>query len=242
MNEALVVLVRAIIGFFTLLIFARMLGKQQISQLTFFDYVLGITIGSTASTLSTDLESTAWSHWIGLLTWCGIGFLLQWITLNWRYAAKYIEGEPTIVIMDGKIMEDTLRKMKYTVADVLEQLRGKDIFDLSKVEFAILESDGQLSVLKKPEEEPLTAKDLNIFKSKTGISRELIYDGKIVEDNLREINRDKEWLKAELKKRNIKDSSDVFLATINENNQIYIDTYKDHLKRIIDIGDYKGPY
>ncbi len=132
--------------------------------------------------------------------------------------------------------------MKYTVADVLEQLRGKDIFDLAEVEFAILESDGQLSVLKKPEEEPLTAKDLNIFKSKTGISRELIYDGKIVEDNLREINRDKEWLKAELKKRNIKDSSEVFLATINQNNQIYIDTYKDHLKRIIDIGDYKGPY
>lgn len=181
-----------------------MLGRQQISQLTFFDYVLGITIGSTASTLSTDLESTAWSHWIGLLTWCAIGFLLQWITLKWRYAAKYIEGEPTIVIMDGKIMEDTLRKMKYTVADVLEQLRGKDIFDLSKVDFAILESDGQLSVLKKPGEEPLTAKDLNIFKSKTGISRELIYDGEIVEDNLREINRDKEWLKAELKREILK--------------------------------------
>lgn len=96
MNEALVVLVRAIIGFFTLLIFARMLGRQQISQLTFFDYVLGITIGSTASTLSTDLESTAWSHWIGLLTWCAIGFLLQWITLKWRYAAKYIEGSPLL--------------------------------------------------------------------------------------------------------------------------------------------------
>ncbi len=68
--------------------------------------------------------------------------------------------------------------MRYRVSDVLEQLRGKDIFDLSEIEFAILESDGQLSVLKKPEEEPLTAKDLNIFKSKTGISRELIYDGK----------------------------------------------------------------
>lgn len=94
--------------------------------------------------------------------------------------------------------------MKYTVADVLEQLRGKDIFDLSKVDFAILESDGQLSVLKKPGEEPLTAKDLNIFKSKTGISRELIYDGEIVEDNLREINRDKEWLKAELKREILK--------------------------------------
>lgn len=240
MNEALVVLVRAIIGFYSFNI-CKNVRKATNKPAYFFDYVLGITIGSTASTLSTDLESTAWSHWIGLLTWCAIGFLLQWITLKWRYAAKYIEGEPTIVIMDGKIMEDTLRKMKYTVADVLEQLRGKDIFDLSKVDFAILESDGQLSVLKKPGEEPLTAKDLNIFKSKTGISRELIYDGEIVEDNLREINRDKEWLKAELKREILK-IHQMFLATINENNQIYIDTYKDHLKRIIDIGDYKGPY
>lgn len=167
---------------------------------------------------------------------------MQWITLRWRYAAKYLEGEPTIVIMDGKIMEETLKKMRYTVADLLEQVRGKGIFDLSEVEYAILESDGELSVLKKPEHEPLTAKDLNIYKSKTGISRELIYDGEIVEDNLREINRDKEWLKAELQKRKIQDTSEVFLATINQNNQIYIDTYKDHLKRIIDIGDYKGPY
>lgn len=242
MNEALVVLVRAIIGFFTLLIFARILGKQQISQLTFFDYVLGITIGSTASTLSTDLESTAWSHWIGLLVWCSIGFLMQWITLKWRYAAKYLEGEPTIVIMDGKIMEDTLKKMRYTVSNLLEQVRGKGIFDLSEIEYAILESDGELSVLKKSEHEPLTAKDLNISKSKTGISRELIYDGQIVEDNLREINRDKKWLKAELKKRKIQDPSEVFLATISQNNEIYVDTYKDHLKKIIDVGDYKGPY
>lgn len=242
MNEALVVFVRAVIGFFTLLIFARILGKQQISQLTFFEYVLGITIGSTASTLSTELESTAWSHWVGLLTWCSLGFLMQWITLKWRYAAKYIEGEPTIVIMDGKIMEDTLRKMRYRVADIMEQLRGKGVFDLSEVDFAVLESDGQLSVLKKPDAEPLTPKDLNMRKQKTGIGRELIYDGEVIEDNLREIKKDKEWLKNELKKRKVKNFSDVFLATINDNNKIYVDTYKDHLKRIIDIGDYKGPY
>lgn len=242
MNEAAVVLVRAFIGFFSLLIFARILGKQQISQLTFFDYVLGITIGSTASTLSTDLESTAWSHWIGLLAWCFFGFLMQWITLKWRYAAKYIEGEPVIVIMDGKIMEQNLKKMRYRVDAMLEQLRSKGVFDLSEVAFAVLEPDGELSLLKKPEAEPLTAKDLNIYKTKTGISRELIYDGEVIEDNLREINRDKEWLKNQLSKQGIQNFSDVFLATINENHQIYADTYKDHLKRIIDIGDYKGPY
>ena len=115
MNEGLVVLVRAIIGFFSLLIFARILGKEQISQLTFFDYILGITIGSIASELTVDLSSRAWPHWVGLITWASLAYLMEIISLKWRYAAKYIEGEPAIVIMNGRIMEDVLRKMKIRI-------------------------------------------------------------------------------------------------------------------------------
>ena len=88
MNEGLVVLVRSIIGFFTLLILARVLGKQQISQLTFFDYVLGITIGSIAATLSVDLSSRAWPHWVGLMVWALIVWALQWFTLKYRSAGQ----------------------------------------------------------------------------------------------------------------------------------------------------------
>lgn len=82
MSQAYVVAVRGIIAFFTLLIFARVLGKQQISQLTFFEYILGITIGSTASELTTDLTSRAWPHWIGLLTWTVAVLALQAVTIN----------------------------------------------------------------------------------------------------------------------------------------------------------------
>ena len=106
MSEVLVVAVRSIIAFFSLLIFARILGKQQISQLTFFDYTLGITIGSIAAELTVDLSSRALPHWIGLLSWAILGYAMEFITMKWRYAAKYIEGEPTIIIMNGKIMED----------------------------------------------------------------------------------------------------------------------------------------
>jgi uncharacterized membrane protein YcaP (DUF421 family) len=175
LNEGLVVFVRGIIAFFSLLIFGRILGKEQISQLTFFDYVLGITIGSIASELTIDLSSRAWPHWIGLLTWAALAYLLQIITMKWRYAAKFIEGEPTIVIMNGKIMDSTLRKMKLRVSDVLELLRSKDIFDLQQVDFAIMEPKGQLSVLKKPEHLSLTPKDMNIATEATGISTELVY-------------------------------------------------------------------
>jgi uncharacterized membrane protein YcaP (DUF421 family) len=242
MSETLVVMVRSIIAFFTLLIFAKILGKQQISQLTFFDYVLGITIGSIASELTIDLTSRAWPHWIGLLCWASLGFLMEYITMKWRYAAKYINGEPTIVIMNGKIMESALRKMKFPISDIMELLRNKNVFDLSEVDFAIIESNGQLSVLKKPEYEPVTAKDLKITKKPSGISTELIYDGILIEENLKQLNKDKKWLDKQLKSHGVKDISEVFIATLNPAGSFYVDLYKDHIKNLTDIGDYKGPY
>ncbi|WP_160685518.1 DUF421 domain-containing protein [Clostridium sp. C2-6-12] len=242
MNEGLVVLVRSIISFFSLLIFAKILGKQQISQLTFFDYTLGITIGSIAATLTTDLSSRAWPHFVGLFVWAFLGYLMELITEKWRYAAKYIEGEPTIIIMNGKIMEDALKKMKYTAADIMGLLRIKDVFDLSQVDFAIIEPNGQLSVLKKPEYEPLTPKDMSIVKAPSGISTELIYDGVLIGQNLKQLNKSEKWLMDQLKMHEVKDISDVFLATLTPSGSLFIDKYDDHMIKITDIGDYKGPY
>jgi uncharacterized membrane protein YcaP (DUF421 family) len=242
LNEGLVVLVRSIISFFSLLIFAKILGKQQISQLTFFDYTLGITIGSIAATLTTDLSSRAWPHFVGLFAWAFLGYLMELITEKWRYAAKYIEGEPTIIIMNGKIMEDALKKMKYTAADIMGLLRIKDVFDLSQVDFAIIEPNGQLSVLKKPEYEPLTPKDMSILKAPSGISTELIYDGVLIDQNLKQLKKSKKWLMDQLKMHEVKDISDVFLATLTPSGSLFIDKYDDHMIKITDIGDYKGPY
>lgn len=241
MNEPLVVFIRGIIGFFTLLILTRALGKQQISQLTFFDYVYGITIGSIAASLTTDLSSKAWPHWVGLITWAGAVFLLQIVSVKSRRFAKYVIGEPTIVIMNGKIVEKAMKKMRYNADDLLEQLRIKSVFDISEVEYAILETNGNLSILKKPELLPLTPKDMNIKARSTGIGIELIYSGKILEQNLKQIDKDKAWLKAQLKKYKVKDPADVFLAVVNQNGKLNVFKYNEKIKKIIDIGDYKGP-
>ena len=231
MNEGLIVLVRGIIGFFTLLIFTRILGKQQVSQLTFFDYVVGITIGSTASTLTTDLTSRAWPHWVGLITWTVLCYILQLITLKSKAAEKFLDGEPTIVITNGKILEESMKKYRYTIGDLLAQLRDKDVFDLSEVAYAVLEKDGQLSILKKPECDPVTPKDLNIKTSTASIDVEIIYDGSIVQDNLASINRNEKWIINNLKKRGINDASEVFLAIYNKASGLHLDLYKDHIKQ-----------
>ncbi len=231
MNEGLIVLARGIIGFFTLLIFTRILGKQQISQLTFFDYVVGITIGSTASTLTTDLTSSAWSHWVGLLIWTTLCFALQLITVKSKTAEKYLDGEPTIIITNGKILEESMKKYRYTIGDLLEQLRDKGIFDLQDVAYAVLEKDGQLSILKKPECDPLTREDLNLKPSTANIDVEVIYDGSILLENLSSINRNEKWLMNKLNKQGINDATKVFLATYNASSGLFIDLYEDDIEQ-----------
>lgn len=230
MNEAMIVLVRGIISFFSLLIFARILGKQQISQLTFFDYILGITIGSTASTLTTDLTSRAWPHWVGLLTWVSLSLLLQYITLKSKSASDYLDDVPTVVIMDGKILEEAMKKSRYRLGELLEQLRDKGVFDLTEVAFAVHEKDGQLSVLKKAEYQPVTPKDMNISPSPVALSSEIIYDGLIIEENLKKAKKDINWLYSKLKENNIKNPSEVFVATFTPPNTLYFDLYKDYME------------
>lgn len=242
MNEAIVEMVRAIIAFFTLLIFTRVLGKQQMSQLTFFDYVLGITVGSIAASLTTDLTSKAWPHWIGMLTWIIAVLASQVVTLKWRYASKYMDGEPTVVIMNGKVMDSAMKKLRYRISDLTEQLRDKGVFDLSQVEFAVLEVSGKLSVLKKSQYQPVTPKDMNIKTNYSGIGTELIYDGVIIDNNLEQVNHDRKWLETELKKAGVSNPSEVFLATLESSGTLYIDRYKDKIKSRTNISDYDGPY
>lgn len=239
-NESLVVMVRGVIAFVTLLILMRVLGKQQIAQLDFFEYVLGITIGSIASSLTIDLSIKAFPQWVGLVTWIVAVIISQYVTIRWRVAAKYINGEPTIIIMDGKIMEKTMRSLRYTLTDLLEQLRQKDVFDIEQVAYAIVETSGQLSVLLKPEYQSVKRKDLQLAGSPEKVNIELIFDGVLIEPNLRQAGVSGNWLRQQLQSRGIRDVSEVFLATINAKKQLYVDLYKDIITTFVDVDDEPG--
>lgn len=228
LDETLVVIVRSIIAFFTLFLFSRLLGKQQISQLTFFEYVLGITIGSIAATLSVDLTSRAWPHWVGLLVWTVTVLALQYTTLKSSAAKKFLVGRPTIIINNGVVMEEEMEKLRYTLTDLLEQLRNKSIFDLSQVAFAVLETNGELSVLLKSEYQLVSRQDIEITAKEASLSPQVIFNGKVVEQNLAYLNKDVAWLINELKGYGINDPAEVFVATYNTVTQmLYIDKYQD---------------
>lgn len=218
--------IRGTVSFFVLLILTRLMGKKQLSQLTFFDYIIGITIGSIAASFTTDLQVEASVHFAGLITWTLWEVVLGVMSIHNRRFRKVIDGEPTVVVHNGRILEGNLERMNYTIDDLRMQLRQKDAFSLSEVEFALLEPDGSLSVLKKPQHRSVTPQDLGLQTSSKGVAVELIVDGHVVDANLQQMNLSRKWLEEQLRQRGLR-FDQVYYAEVNAARELYVDVRHD---------------
>lgn len=207
------------------------MGKRQLSQLTFFDYVNGISIGSMAATLAVDLTAESIPTLVGLLTWSLWVMVLAVLSIKSRLLRRLIDGKPTIAIQNGKILEDNLHKYGFNIDDMRMLLRQKDVFNLSEVEYLLLEADGQISVLKKSQNQPLTPFDLNIPTNYKGLAVDLISGGKILTDNLDLLDLSEDWLLNTLAKQNLS-LEDVFYAELETSGNIYLDVYQDPHSRM----------
>ena len=198
-----------------LFIFARIMGKKQIAHLTFFDYVISISIGSISAQWAIDRDIGFAQGFTGLAIFTLFSLVLSIISAKSLIGRNLLDGTPTVLVENGKIIRKGLKKAKLNVNDLLEECRQKDAFDVADIEFAILETSGKLSVLLKPQNRPLTAGDMNIAAQAIGLCVNLIIDGKIVVKHLRDINRDEKWLFSELAKCNITDHTGVLLAYLD---------------------------
>lgn len=228
------VIIRTIAAFLLLMITSRMLGKQTISNMTFHDFVSGITLGSIAANLAFNDKLNHWLIVVSLLLFFGISFLVSKLALENRAWNRLVSGTPTVVIENGKILEDNMRKIRYTLDSLTQSLREKNIFNVEEVEYACLEDHGKLSVKKKSEYEWVTRKDLKLHTAAVqSFPVELIMDGKIMEDNLAQNGLTVQWLEQVLRQRG-KSVSEVFYAVRGTQNQLYFDYYKDHIDKPID--------
>lgn len=241
MNEITVTLIRAFTTFFTLLILSRIMGKTQIGHLTFFEYITGITIGSIAGDLSTNLNVRPWPIFVSLIAWFALTLLTQWVAVKNQWTGKLLDGQPMVVIQNGQVLEGALRSLRMRFEDLGILLRTKNVFDINTVEFAIMEPNGELSVLKRSQNQPLTPADLKIPTEYKGLGVELIVDGEVMEQNLRNLNLNYGWLYAKLREQEIESPKQVFLAIIDSQGQIYFDKYKDAVPLANEIGDFPGP-
>lgn len=230
MPEVTLILIRCVVSYLILLLFTRLLGKKQISQLTFFDYVVGITIGSIAANISVNQGVKILNGLEGLLIWTILPILFGIVALKSRVFNKIADGEPTILIENGKVLEKNLKKTRLTLGELMLNLRNKNAFKLTDVEFAVLETNGKVSVMKKADVQPVTPKLLNMQVEESHKPQMVIQDGTLMDKNLKDYGFTTDWLLTQIEKKGATDISDVFAAQVDSKGNVYVDLYDDQLK------------
>lgn len=241
MSSYIEIIIQTVLAFFSILFITRLIGRQQISQLTFHEYVNGITFGSIAGTLATDLSNETMQHFTGLILFGILTFMISLISLKNRSFRKVVEGEPLLVIQDGKILENNLKKVRYNLDEFSMLLRQSDCVSPEDVEYGILESNGYLNIIKKADKQTVTREDLNITVDEESIPTELIIGGQIIYENLKKRKLKGKDLIRKLKKFGVKRIEEVMYATIDKNGKMYVDRYEDDLEVKVDFSeDSKG--
>ncbi|MDR6226156.1 DUF421 domain-containing protein [Desmospora profundinema] len=220
------------LAFVTIMVLTIILGKQQMAEMTFFEYVNGITFGSIAGTLASDIDQKTSYHFVGLVIFGLLTLAASLVALKSRRGRKLLEGEPVIVVRDGRILEENMKKVRYTVGELMELLRKKDVFDVSQVQFAIIENDGSISVMKKPQYQQPTFQNPSTMPKAADVPVELIVDGQVIYENLRGIGRTGKWLMDKIKKKHDVDSfQEVFYALQESDGTLYVDLREDKQKK-----------
>jgi uncharacterized membrane protein YcaP (DUF421 family) len=221
---------RTTFSFIALFTLARILGKKQLSHLTFFNYITGITIGSITADIAAEIETPFFNGLLSIIVWSLLSMLVGYIGIKSSKARIILDDEPTIVIKEGKILEKTMHKLRLNIDDLSMLLRQQGIFSTLDVHYAILEPDGKLSILKKAEQQPATKQDLHVPNTPpTYLPSEIISDGKFVEKNFQELNITKDEILQKLHAQGIHSIEEIFYAEIQADGSLYVDFKRDNL-------------
>lgn len=219
--DMLKVLILSVASFAVLFVLAKLMGYRQISEMSFFDYVVGITIGSVAAEMATNIDTQWWRGIIAMAVYALFEILLPWISRKSVRARSFISGKPVVLIKNGQIDKNALKKAHLDINDLLASARGQGYFSLSDIDGAIMETSGKVSFLPTPQMRQLNPKDFNFSPMHTGLCTNLVLDGKIMYSNLKETGIDERKLNKILADRQVR-LKDVLLLTVNEAGQTEI--------------------
>ncbi|PFN99640.1 hypothetical protein COJ85_19170 [Bacillus sp. AFS076308] len=220
------IIIRTFTAFIILWIFVHILGKRTIFQKTYHLFIATITMGTIAGNLTFNYNIKFIYFILSFVIMGSVIFILNILSVKSQRFRERIAGKPVTLIQEGKILEASLQKTGFSIDMLKQALRGKDIFNIDEVDWAILEVNGSLSVLKKAEYQNITRKDVNLNPPSYKVPVELIMDGAILSDNLSNSTYNEEWLNKELKKRNTQ-VSEIAYAVVGTKGNLYIDLYQD---------------
>ena len=217
------VILTAFLSVAVLFAITKLMGHKQMAQLDFFDYINGITIGSIAAELATELENPI-HPLIAMVTYCIIAIGLTFSTSKFPRLRKYINGSPTIIMSDGKIMRKNMKKSKLDLSEFMVMCRQQGYFNLNDIAFAVFEYNGNLTILPKATKRPVNPTDINIVPPPEQINTEVIMDGRILGENLARLGLDEKWLGKELKCLGYKNAKQIILATCDNSKNLTLFT------------------
>ena len=200
---------------------AKIMGHKQMSQLDFFDYITGITIGSIAAELATELEKP-WKPLVAMMIYGAVAVTLSILMSKCPKTRKYINGTPTVIMNNGKFYRKNMKKAKMDLSEFTVMCRQAGYFNLKDIQTAIFEYNGRLTILPVSTKRPANPLDFNIVPQPEFINTQVIADGKVLKANLKQLGLDEKWLKAELKAQGILNEKEVFLAVCDGNNQLTV--------------------
>ena len=216
----LITFFRSIALYIIVLVVMRLMGKREIGQLQPFELAISIMIADLASIPMTDTGIPIFNGIIPILGLLIMHLLISIINLKSSKAREIICGRPSILIYRGKINEKNLKKERFTINELEERLRGNNVINLGDVEYAILETSGQVTVIQKPDKRNTIPQDFNIMPDYEGIPYDLVVDGKVMKENLRAIGKNYNWLKKQVEKFNMK-PEEALVVTLDGKGQIF---------------------
>lgn len=217
--EILKVALTSLLSAAALFVIAKFIGHKQISQLDFFDYITGITIGSIAAELATELEEPI-KPLIAMIVYGAITVILSVITSKFPKTRKFINGTPTIIMDNGKIYRKNMKKAKIDLSDFLVMCRQEGYFNLADIQTAIFEYNGRLTVLPVSTKRPVNPEDINLIPQSEHISTEVIMDGRVLDENLRRMGLDLKWLEKQIKDQGFKSAKEIYLGICDQNKKL----------------------
>ena len=217
--EFIKVILTSLLSVISLFVIAKIMGHKQMAQLDFFDYITGITIGSIAAELATELEEPE-KPLIAMAIYGAVALGLTILAHKFPKTRKYINGTPTIIMNDGKIYRKNMKKAKLELSEFMVLCRQEGYFNLNDIKTAVFEYNGRITILPKSEKRPLTPQDVNLNVQETGICTEIMMDGRILHENLKRLGLDLAWLDKQLKKQKYHDAKEIYLGICDKNNNL----------------------
>lgn len=219
MDNFLPVLYRSLISLLTLFLVAKIIGKKQISELSIFDYVIGISIGNFAAEMTINLDSPEFDGILAVIIFGSIAYLVSYLSMKSIVLRRFVMGTPTIIIQDGKIIRKNMNKVRMDMNDLLEEARIKGFFDLSELQYGIMEANGEMSFLPYSQYQPITRKDMNKSVHKNVLYASVIMDGKIMKSNLQKMGKTVDWLEKQVSISKYK-MKDIMLCTLDDEDKL----------------------